>query len=182
MTDNQTFKRDETVKSAFQYRDALISYAYALLRDWASAEDAVQDAFIVVMDKWETFEEGSNLFAWVRRITYNKVLHQMRSRGRTVPAENENLFNSVQKVIDQNLDEKRAMKQKRMRAALQECMSRLNKVLLSLFDRFYYQKKSCEEIARQEDKTPNAVRLILSRTRSKIHDCMEHRLSSGTDS
>lgn len=58
----EVMDRDGVVKSAFRYRNALLSHAFAMLRGWSLAEDTVQDAFIVVMNKWTDFRPGTSLY------------------------------------------------------------------------------------------------------------------------
>ena len=81
-SDNPDRRRDDIVKSAFQYRDALLGYAYAMLRSWTLAEDVVQEAFLVVMNKWQDLKDEQGIFLWVRQIVHFKTLEAIRSRGR----------------------------------------------------------------------------------------------------
>ena len=42
---------EEVLQAVFKYQGALTTYAFGLLRDWALAEDAVQDAYMVALRK-----------------------------------------------------------------------------------------------------------------------------------
>src|ERR1043165_4952124 len=66
---------EDLLRSAFKYQDALVSYAYGLLQDWALAQDAVQEAFIVLQKKHAEFRAGANVFAWVRQIVRFEALN-----------------------------------------------------------------------------------------------------------
>ena len=68
------------VKQAFQCREALEVYAFGMLRDRTEAEDVVQDAFLVVMEKYEAFQEGTPMMAWTRSIVRYKVLQALDRR------------------------------------------------------------------------------------------------------
>src|SRR5260221_10385754 len=109
--------RDLVVKGAFQHREALLSYAFALLRDWVKAEDIVQDAFIVVMNKWAEFRPGSSLFLWVRQIVHFKALEAARTKKMTT-VEDE-LLARVAAVMDRGIDAEITAKQRLRRHALQ---------------------------------------------------------------
>ncbi len=170
--------RDEVVKAAFQYRDALKGCALALLRDWSLAEDVVQDAFIVVMNKWEDYSPGTNVYAWVRQIVHNKSLEAVRARRGASPLD-EALLDRVAATVRDHLDEEAAGRQKAMRQALQHCMAFLNRKAVEILASFYADSKSCEAIASIQNRSANAIRLILSRVRRQLHECMTRHMSAG---
>jgi len=166
--------RDEIVKGAFQHREALLSYAFALLRDWVKAEDVVQDAFIVVMNKWTEFRPGTSLFLWVRQIVHFKAMEALRARKMS-PVEEE-LLSRVAASMQRGLDEKIAHLHRLRRQALQRCMSRLDAKSAGLLSGFYAHSLSCESIAQLQRRSVNAVRLSLSRLRKQLHDCVLRHL------
>ena len=162
--------RDEVVKGAFQHRDALLSYAFALLRDWVKAEDVVQDAFIVVMNKWAEFRAGTSLFLWVRQIVHFKALEA--ARARKMSTVEEELLVRVAASMQRGLDEEIAHRQLLRRQALQRCMSHLDAKSAGLLSGFYTESLSCESLAQAHRRSVNAVRLALSRLRKQLHDCV----------
>jgi len=162
--------RDLVVKGAFQHRGALLSYAFSLVRDWVKAEDIVQDAFIVVMNKWAEFRPGSSLFLWVRQIVHFKALEA--ARAQKMSAIEDKLLSQVAAVMERGLDEEIAARQRLKRQALQRCMARLGLKSAGLLSGFYTQSLSCESLARLQHRSVNAVRLALSRLRKQLHDCV----------
>jgi RNA polymerase sigma-70 factor, ECF subfamily len=166
--------RDEVVKGAFQFREALLSYAFALLRDWVRAEDVVQDAFIVVMNKWADFKPGTSLFLWVRQIVHFKVLEAMRTKK--MSAVEEDLLAKVAASLQRGLDEQIADLQRLKSQALQRCMSHLDSRSAGLLSGFYTESMSCESLAQIHKRSVNAVRLSLSRLRKQLHDCVARQL------
>jgi RNA polymerase sigma-70 factor, ECF subfamily len=168
--------RDEIVKAAFQYRDALMSYAFSLVRDWARAEDAVQDAFIVVMNKWSEFREGTSVFLWVRQIVHNKSLEALRSRSRKMSPLEEELLSRVASSMQTHMDEAIADRQRVLRQALQRCMSGLHRRAVGLLSGFYAESQSCETLAQLQRRSVNAVRLALSRIRKQLQVCVARQV------
>lgn len=168
--------RDEVVKSAFQLREALLGHAYALLRDWTLAEDALQDAFLVVMNRWSDFRPGTSLFHWVRQIVRYKAQEHLRARSRSPSRLEGLLLSRVADVLEQHVDEDTARRHTVLRRALQACLALLNPRALRLVSGFYLSAASCEELARAESRSVNAVRLSLSRLRKQLHACMLRRL------
>lgn len=172
-------QRDRIVKAAFGYRDALLAQAYAPLRDWPAAEDIVQDAFLVVMDKWRDCRGEGEVFPWVRRILQLKVLEALRARRGASSAEGEDpeLLAMVDRAVEEHLDRKRAEEHGAMRRALQECMAGLDRLAVALLAGFYWRGRSCEALAAAHGKSPNAVRLLLSRVRARLRECVRRRLA-----
>lgn len=71
------------------HRAELVRYATALLRDAASAEDVVQEAFSRAFDALGRYPEGRvrdlALRAWLHKITLNVVRNHWRRGDREVP-------------------------------------------------------------------------------------------------
>lgn len=166
--------RDEIVKGAFQHREALLSYAFAILRDWVRAEDVVQDAFIVVMNKWAEFKPGTSLFLWIRQIVHFKTLEAVRAKKMS-PVEEE-LLSRVAASMQRGLDEEIADLQRLKGQALQRCMSHLDSRSTGLLSGFYAESLSCESLAQLQRRSVNSVRLALSRLRKQLHDCVARQL------
>jgi len=170
--------RDAVLKRAFRYRDALAAHAFALLRDWALAEDVVQDAFVVVMNRWSDFVPGTAFFPWLQRIVRLKSLEALRARAKKPTALEGQLLERVSAALDGQLDEGLAERQTLLRKALQRCMAVLDGRALGLLQGYYALSESCESIARSQNRSANAVRLTLSRLRRRLHECLERRLSA----
>jgi RNA polymerase sigma-70 factor (ECF subfamily) len=168
--------RDRVVKAAFGYRDSLLAYAYAVLRDWERAEDVLQNAYLVVMNKWRD-ADPDHVYPWVRRIVHYKALESARSDRREVPSEEARLGAAVTRALEKHLDEKRADAQRVMRTALRYCMGRLDSASASLLAAFYWRNKSCETLAAAQGRSVNAVRLLLSRLRGRLRACVERRMA-----
>ena len=73
---------EHLLRAAFKYQDALTSYAFALLQDWALAQDAVQETFIVLQKKHSEFRPDGNVFTWARQMVRYEALNILRARGR----------------------------------------------------------------------------------------------------
>jgi RNA polymerase sigma-70 factor (ECF subfamily) len=168
---------EDLLRSAFKYQDALVSYAYGLLQDWALAQDAVQEAFIVLQKKHAEFRPEANVFTWARQIVRFEALNIIRSRQREACFVDEELFSLVDQQFERHLDLDAIGALESRKAALQHCMARLDQDSVSLLLGFYKDALSCERLAEARRKSVNAVRLSLSRIRSKLRECVQHKLA-----
>ena len=77
MADKANFERD-----ALQYSRQLYSAALRMARNPADAEDLVQETFLKAYRAYDTFEEGTNLKAWLYRILTNTYINKYRKESR----------------------------------------------------------------------------------------------------
>ncbi len=77
MADQANFERD-----AMQYSRQLYSAAMRMARNPADAEDLVQETFLKAYRAYDTFEEGTNLKAWLYRILTNTYINKYRKDSR----------------------------------------------------------------------------------------------------
>jgi RNA polymerase sigma-70 factor (ECF subfamily) len=77
MADQANFERD-----ALQYSRQLYSAAMRMARNPADAEDLVQETFLKAYRAYNTFEEGTNLKAWLYRILTNTYINKYRRDNR----------------------------------------------------------------------------------------------------
>jgi RNA polymerase sigma-70 factor, ECF subfamily len=77
VADQSTFAAD-----AMEYAPQLYSTALRMTRNQADAEDLVQDAYLRAYRSFHTFQEGTNLRAWLFRILTNAYINAYRSKQR----------------------------------------------------------------------------------------------------
>jgi RNA polymerase sigma-70 factor, ECF subfamily len=71
-------------KEALPLMQDMFAQAYHLTRNRADAEDLVQETFIRGMRKFEQFEPGTNLKAWLGRILFNQFINEYRRKKRRI--------------------------------------------------------------------------------------------------
>ncbi len=75
-----------------QYSKAMFNICIRMTGDRASAEDILQDAFILAFSKLEQLKEANQFGGWVKRIVVNECIRQMKK-------------NMHWQVLDTNYDE-----------------------------------------------------------------------------
>ena len=68
---------------AMQYAPQLYSAAMRMTRNRADAEDLVQEAYLKGFRSFHTFNEGTNLRAWLFRILTNTYINKYRKKQRS---------------------------------------------------------------------------------------------------
>ena len=69
-------------EQAMEYAPQLYSAALRMTRNQADAEDLVQEAYLRGFRSFHTFEEGTNLRAWLFRILTNAYINRYRAKQR----------------------------------------------------------------------------------------------------
>jgi RNA polymerase sigma-70 factor (ECF subfamily) len=67
-----------------QYAAKVHRLAYAITRNTGDAEEVVQDVFLAVFRKVESFEGRAALGSWIYRVTTNTALNKRRGKRQTV--------------------------------------------------------------------------------------------------
>ena len=86
-----------------RYCDAMYNTCYRMLGTSAEAEDALQEAFIDVFCKLDTFREESSLGAWIKRIVVNHCLNVFKKRRLKMEELNEK-FGDVPETVEEEDD------------------------------------------------------------------------------
>ncbi len=89
-------------KSAFEvlmhrYEDKVFRLAVGMLKNREDALDAVQDAFLNVYRKIDTFRGESAFSTWLYKISLNSVYMKLRSRGRHEQTES---LDDLEEILD----------------------------------------------------------------------------------
>lgn len=74
--------QDEFLADAMQYSPQLFSSALRMTRNRSDAEDLVQETFLKGWRSFHTFQEGTNLRAWLFRIMTNTYINKYNAKQR----------------------------------------------------------------------------------------------------
>ncbi|HHC07700.1 MAG TPA: sigma-70 family RNA polymerase sigma factor [Actinobacteria bacterium] len=78
--------QDDFERDALRYAPQLYSAALRMTRNPADAEDIVQETFLKAFRAYDSFQEGTNLKAWLYRILTNTYINKYR-RAQRRPSE-----------------------------------------------------------------------------------------------
>ena len=167
--------KDYLLRQALSYRNDLTAYAYGLTRNWSMAQDAYQEALIAINKKID--ELGRNeIFPWLKRVTRNKAIDLIRKQE-SMNKTRMQLIELIDTHFERELNEESSETRKFEDEALYNCMSKLRTDARKLILFFYKDGKSCVDLSRIFKRSENALRLLLSRTRSSLRNCVKKEMS-----
>ncbi len=175
--DDLDTKRDRVLKEALQCRVELMAYAWSLLGNYTAAEDAVQEAFLVVMKKFDQFQEGTSMHKWCRSIVRVAILHmnQQRQREQTLADR------LLEDAIDGAFDEFQCTRHDDTEAsqlALKRCLERVPRRGHSVLRARFVDELSYQRIGERLGMTLETVRKTLFRYKKQVRSCVETSLRS----
>jgi len=156
-----------------QYHRRLIAYAISLASRDDVAQDLVQDAFLVAYVNLSKFDASKDFGAWMRGIIRMKYLEWKRSQ-KEAPLEEETLDAIAARhgTWDRALEEG----QEDALSALRTCVGELVGVSRRTLELFYFERKSCTDIAEALGTSEAAIRKRLERIRQALGNCVQERL------
>ena len=75
-------RRQEFTEQAMEHMPSLYAAAMRMTRNSADAEDLVQETYLKAYRAWGSFQQGTNLKAWLYRILTNTFINAYRSKKR----------------------------------------------------------------------------------------------------
>lgn len=168
-------KRDRILKSALECRGELLAYARSLLGNYAAADDAVHDAMLVVVNKFDQFEEGTSMLTWCRAIVRIEVL-RVRQRQRRDRSLAERLLDDAVDAAFAEFQTERRQHGTGWQEVLHACLNKLSERGRGVLRARFVDEMSYEQIGQRLGMTLEAVRKSLFRHKRQVRSCVESRL------
>lgn len=155
------------------HQSKVMAFILSLHPQFDAADDILQETFLVITRKADTFAESTNFLAWACTVARFKVLeHRRRVRQDTARLSDEAVECLAAALPDDRFFEEHL-------AALRQCLHRLAPHARELVWLRYHGGQEPEEIARRIGWSPGGVRVALSRARALLRKCVELRLAKG---
>ncbi len=161
----------EVQRLFLKHSGAIKGFVLALLRNPAVAEDVVQETFLVVVAKADTFRPGSNFVAWACTIARFKALEAMRRQ--TAPAQvlSEEVVDALAAERPEENQREDTLKH------LEHCLRELPSASRTVIVLRYFHALLPEQIAARLEVKTDSVYVALTRARKSLRRCVEGRLA-----
>lgn len=164
-------ERDEIALELVAVQSRLAGYIYSLVVNQDLAKEILQRTNVVLLEKREQFEPGTNFFAWACRVAYHEVLAVRRDRSREKLVFDDQLLPLLAVESERRFEPLDDRMQ-----ALFDCLSHLPADQQQLIKNRYTPGGSVQQLAIGLHKTPAAISSLLSRIRAKLAACVEKKM------
>src|SRR5262245_14084905 len=157
-----------------RHQRRIYSYIYTLVPSRPDADDILQETSLVICEKFDEFEPGSDFVAWACQIAYWRVRYARQKFARAKVFFNQDVLDAVAKTtagMSSELDERHE--------ALSHCLQKLNSRDREFLLARYEPGCGVREAARRSGRSMAAAYKALTRIRKLLFDCVTHRLESG---
>jgi RNA polymerase sigma-70 factor (ECF subfamily) len=165
----------EFVRLLKQHDHRVSAFIFALVPDWADAEDMIQETSVRLWEQFHEYRPGSDFGAWACTIARYMVLAYRKRMQRSRLQFSPEVFAAVQAELDASA----ALERDRLRA-LAQCLGKLDDGHRTLLRLCYDRGAKISDVAKRAGRSINGVYMLLSRLRKILHDCVEHRLQEET--
>ena len=167
-------KRKRLMTLMTRYQQRIYSYIFTLVPRRADADDILQETSLVICEKFDEFEEGTDFVAWACQIAYWRVRYSRQKFARGKVLFNQDLLEAVAQTaagMVAELDERHK--------ALALCLDKLNPRDREFVLTRYEPGCGVAEAARGSGRSIAAAYKALTRIRKLLLDCVTHQLESG---
>jgi RNA polymerase sigma-70 factor (ECF subfamily) len=169
-SDRKPSRQEEVLSELLRVRERATAFCYAVLRNFHAAEDAYQEAALVVVRRMDEYT-GSGFEPWFWTILRNVVGGRLRSARRTpVLADAELLerlagFAGASRApeLEENVDR------------LAACLGKLGRTMRLVLHWRFLEEAGCDEIARRLGRTVQGAYALIKRGRQAVRECVRLR-------
>jgi len=161
------------------YVDRVHRHLYTIIRSDADIDDLVQQTFVQVFRRIDTYRAEANFGTWLHRVTVNVALVHLRKRKRWFrPETSEVLLPLPQEKAPELPDDSLERKQKM--ALLHQALDGIHPKKRVAFLLYEVGGYTLEEVAELVDAPLNTVAARLRAARQEVRKTVERRLRSET--
>ena len=147
----------------YKHKDVSLSLAYSVLKDRTIAEDVLQDAFIKVFHKLNTFNFKSSFSTWLYRIIVNTSYNELKKRKTNISLDEDNKDNFLTPIEDKDF-----MKESDQKRYINIALKQLKPDESLVLRLFYSCELSIKEIEKVTNFKTSKVKVDLHRGRDNL--------------
>jgi len=153
-------------------QSSIYAYIYSLVPQAADAEEVFGRVTVILWEKWDQFEPGTNFRAWARKIAYYVVLNYLKRHERR----EQHLSEAALRCLADEAEADDLCHARRLKA-LAQCFDELPAAQQQLVDLCYLAGAAIHSVAAKLGQTPAATYKRLSRVRQILHNCVQRKLA-----
>jgi len=164
---------EELIELLARHKSQLFSYIVSIVHRVPDAEDVFQQTCIVLWEKFDQFQPGTDFAAWASTIARNKAIQLLRTRDR----ERSGFSDALLAELAMRQNDQSELYAARSRA-LEHCSQKLPVEDRKLIELCYRREGKIKDAAEELGRPVGSVYDSLSRIRRKLWECITRVLKS----
>lgn len=152
------------------YCDAMFAICLRYTKNKDEASDILQDAFIKVFEKCETYKPEYEIGGWIKRIVINTAINYLRKNKRFDLTDNFDSFENIEEVKDFEIENTNGLYEK-----LLEILKDLPTGYQTVFNLYVFENLSHKEIADYMNISINTSKSQLFKSRKMISKILSEK-------
>jgi RNA polymerase sigma-70 factor (ECF subfamily) len=169
---NETESRKRLMTLITRHQRQVFGYIYALVPNRYDAEDLLQETSLVICEKFNEFEDGTDFVAWACQIAYWRIRYSRQKFARSKVVFNQEIVDAVAQTASTMTSELDSRHE-----ALGNCLQKLHPRDRELVLTRYEPGSGVEEAARRSGRTLQTAYKALARLRKLLLDCVSNQLA-----
>ncbi|MEL6894917.1 MAG: sigma-70 family RNA polymerase sigma factor [Planctomycetota bacterium] len=169
---NEHRKREEFTKCWLEVEPSVSAYVFASISGFHDGEDVVQRIAQEIARRFDEYDSSRPFVGWALWIARSRVIDFYRAQDRTRIVFSDDLLSQLADTIAAQADGR-----SNRREALEGCLEELPPKSRRLLDLRYVKELSADEMAQETGTTSGSVRVLLSRVKTALANCIKRRLA-----
>jgi RNA polymerase sigma-70 factor (ECF subfamily) len=162
-----------------RYNEKIYNLALRILRNKEDAEDVLQETFLQVIRKLDTFDERSTFFTWIYRIATNASLMKLRKKKQVFTELPDKPDLEDQLFIDWSQDPSLNVQNEEIKEVLNKAIGELSDIYRSVFILRDIEHLSIRETSNILNISEENVKIRLRRARLFLRDKISKQFQEG---
>jgi len=157
-----------------QCQNRLFSFLFMMVHNEQDAEDLLQDTAASMLEKFETYEPGTNFTAWSMTIAKHKAINFLRRNAKTRPRFRDDFYERIAQLESREDDHfsDRAL-------AMETCLKRLEGPDKRILQMRYEQEHSMKKIAEILGRSKTGIYHTMARIHNLLLSCIRAEMTNG---
>lgn len=169
-----TDRTTEFIMLFSRHSQRIYRFIRSLVDNRTDAEEVYQNTCTVLWSKFDSFESGSNFWAWSCQIVRYEVLNYRRRQNLERHVFSDEFYSRVAESAMVSIDEL-----DQQQAALSVCFELLTDRQKEVLEKIYEPEATPQSVARSLKRSPNAIYKTMRRAHELLFSCIQRRLKSG---
>lgn len=165
MADKELF-----LKNFLKCNKLLFGFIVAMVPNHTDAEDILQETAVILWNKFNEYEQGTNFYAWAKQVAKNKVYEYYKSQKRFNSMDLK-FLETIQEANEPMLD----TLEQRM-TALRGCVRKLDRQDILLIQARFQKNLSLKRLAEQNNQSVHTLYKRLAHVFALLRTCTQKTL------